>query len=129
MKPKDIFGLAVRLLGLLFIYFALKAVTPLLDLDVLESPDKNEIINDLMPIVFNLIVALWLLRGGFMRWAYPDTQKNPERQLADVKPAAPSSMAAPASSSVPSPELTAELTGMARAEEKLAALVEKPKGN
>ena len=125
MKPKDIFGLAVRFLGLVFLYFGLKAVTQMLDLDVLESPDRNEIINDLMPIVFNLAIALWLLRGGFVRWAYPEeAQKKSERSLIEAKPATPS----PASASSPASAASPELSGMARAEEKLASLVEKPKG-
>ena len=34
---KDIFGLAVRLLGLLFLYFGLSAVPPLLDLGAIET--------------------------------------------------------------------------------------------
>ena len=126
---QNIFGLIVRLLGLLFLYFALKGVSPLLDLDVLESPDKNEIINDLMPVVFNLAVALWLIRGAFVRWAYPDLQKNSEPSLPSVQPTPPPLGPTAPPASAPSPELTAELTGMARAEEKLAALVEKPKGN
>ena len=116
MKPKDIFGLAVRLLGLLFLYFGLRGVIPMLDVDVFNSPDKNEIINDLLPVVFNLAIALWLLSGKLLVWwAYPETTKN-------TLPAHPKQTTA---SSVPAP--APELIGMDSAEKKLAALVEKPK--
>jgi hypothetical protein len=118
MKPKDIFGLAVRLLGLVFLYFCLRGVAGMLDLDILETPDKNEIANDLMPIVFNLVVALWLLHGKLLiKLAYPEPPKIPENVPPQPKRTAPS----PESVSPP------ELTGMERAEKKLAALVEKSK--
>jgi hypothetical protein len=117
MKPKDIFGLAVRLLGLFFLYLALKAVTPLLDLEIIENADKSDIINALLPVVFDLAVAWWLLGGGLLtRRAYPETPKIFEHSLQTKK-------TTPANESVP----PAELTDMARAEKKLAALVEKPK--
>jgi len=121
MKPKgifeDIFGLAVRLLGLLFLYFGLRAVMPMLDLEIIENPDKNDIINGLMPVVFNLAIAWWLLGGGLARRAYPEPKvsapvrrEQPEPGTASARPA----QSAP------------ELTGMERAEQKLASLVDKP---
>ncbi len=116
MKPKDIFGLAVRLLGLGFLYFGLKDVIPMLDVNVFQSPDKNEIINDLLPVAFNLAVAIWLLSGKLLiRWAYPEASKTP-------LPSQPKQIT---TSSVPAP--VPELTSMDSAEKKLAALVEKPK--
>lgn len=116
MKPKDIFGLAVRLLGLLFLYFGLRAVMPLLDLEIIENPDKNDIINGLMPVVFNLAIAWWLLGGRLVRRAYPDPKvSEPARMQQQPEPA-------PTQSGTRSPELT----GMERAEQKLAALVDKP---
>ena len=115
MKPKDIFGLAVRLLGLLFLYFGLRAVMPMLDLELIENPDKNDIINGLMPIIFNLAIAWWLLGGGLARRAYPES-KITEPAHPRPEPAAPR----------PAQNATPELTGMERAEQKLAALVEKP---
>lgn len=130
MKPKDIFGLGVRLLGLFFLYLGFKAVSPLLDLDVIENPDKNEIINDLLPVVFNLAVGLCLLRGWFlMRWAYPDSSKAGALKNLEELPAQPKRVIAtpePAPTT-PEPAPQAKSTGMERADEKLAALVEKPK--
>jgi hypothetical protein len=111
MKPKDIFGLAVRLLGLLFLYFGLRAVMPMLDLEIYQNPDKVYITNGLMPIVFNLAVAWWLLGGGLVRRAYPPEPFDRK----DFEPAP--ARGAP---------LPSELTGMERAEQKLAALVDKP---
>jgi hypothetical protein len=119
MKPKDIFGLAVRLLGLSFLYFGLKAVIPMLDLELIENPDKNDIINGLMPIVFNLAVAWWLLGGGLVRRAYPES-KISESRISE--PAQSRLESTPRTTQAPS----SELSGMERAEQKLAALVEKP---
>jgi hypothetical protein len=118
MKPKDIFVLAVRLLGLLFLYLGLKAVTPLLGLEVIENPDKNEIIDDLLPVIFNLLVAWWLLSSRLLvRRAYPETSKASDALPAPVRKVTP--WQEPIPSAVPN--------GMDRAEEKLASLVEKSK--
>ena len=124
MKPKDIFGLAVRLLGLVFLYLSLKGVAQVLDLDVLETPDKNEIINDLMPVVFNLVVALWLLHGKLLiKWAYPEPSKMSESSPFQAK----RTVSPPEPVSSPEPVSQPALTRMENAEQKLAALVEKPK--
>ena len=61
---KDIFTLAVRLLGLVFLYLGLSAVTPLLDFSAIETAAKSDLITAILPIVFNLAVAWWLLGGG-----------------------------------------------------------------
>jgi len=118
MKPRDIFGLAVRLLGLYFLYLGLRTMTPLLDLGAIETAGKSDIINAVLPIVFNLAIAWWLLGGGLLtRRAYPDAPKN-------YNPSHPQAeRAMPAAGSMQSQELT----DMAGAEKKLASLVEKPK--
>jgi hypothetical protein len=118
MKPRDIFGLAVRLLGLFFLYLGLKAVPPMLDLGAIENAGQNDIINAVLPIVFNLLVAWWLLGGGLLtRRAYPEAPKIPDHS--PVR----SERGAPAANSMQSPALT----DLDRAEKKLASLVEKPK--
>lgn len=121
MKPRDIFGLAVRLLSLFFLYLGLKAVMPLLDLGAIETASKSDLITAILPIVFNLCVAWWLLGGGLlMRRAYPEAPK-----ISDRFPSQPSQTKSvtPTPESTPSPDLT----NMDRAEKKLAALLEKPK--
>jgi hypothetical protein len=122
MKPrdlfKDIFGLAVRLLGLVFLYFGLNAVLPILDLGAIETAGKGDILNAILPVAFNLAVAWWLLGGGLLvRRAYPeapgildDSRSPSERGMLESK-------------SDPSPGTT----DMATAEKKLASLVGKPK--
>lgn len=118
MKPRDIFGLAVRLLGLFFLYLGLKAFTQLLDLDLIENPNKTDLINDLLPIVFNLIVAGWFIHGALIiRWAYPPESSKIALPLQPKQPATPPQP-------VPAPSAPA---AMETAEAKLAALVEKPK--
>jgi hypothetical protein len=117
MKPRDIFGLAVRLLGLYFLYLGLTAVTPLLDFGAIENASKSDIITTILPIVFNLAIAWWLLGGGLlMRRAYPEAPKILDRfpsQSPQAKPVTPAPAPAP------------ELANIDEAEKKLAALVEK----
>jgi hypothetical protein len=118
MKPRDIFGLAVRLLGLFFLYLGLKAVTPLLDLGAIENADKNDLLSAILPIIFNLAVAWWLLGGKLLvRRAYPEATKTVDYPVSQSK------------SETPKPESTSspELTNMDQAEKRLASLVEKPK--
>jgi hypothetical protein len=118
MKPRDIFGLAIRLLGLFFLYLGLRAVAPVLDLEAVENAGKSDIINAILPIAFNLLVAWWLLGGGLlMRRAYPDAPKISDHSHPRAERGTP----------VASSRQSQELTDMDRAEKKLASLVEKPK--
>ena len=118
MKPKDIFGLAVRLLGLYFIYLGLKALAEFLGSDIIESPEKTEIVYALLPVVFELIIGWWLLGGGLLvRRAYPETAKISENFPGQPNRPMPS----------PAPAASLESAGMDHAEKKLAALVERPK--
>lgn len=118
MKPKDVFGLAVRLLGLYFLYLGLNALAQMLGSDIINSPEKMDIVYALLPVVFDLIVGWWLLRGGLLvRWAYPETSRPTENFPSSPVRAVPS---AP-------PVAAAEPAGMDSAEKKLAALVERPK--
>ena len=115
---KDIFALAVRLLGLVFLYLGLSAVTPLLDFGALETAAKSDLITAILPIVFNLVVAWWLLGGGVLiRRAYPETSTSSSASPAQREEAMPATTAA-------APERTAD---MEAADKKLAALVEKSK--
>ena len=118
MKAKDIFGLGVRLLGLVFLYLGLNAVAQALGSDLIEAPDKSDIINGVLPIIFYLVVAAFLIRGGLIiKWAYPAKSQLSENLPAMAKPvtAIPPSIPAPVA------------VGMEGADDKLAALVEKPK--
>ena len=112
---KGIFGLAVRLLGLVFLYFGLSAVQPLLDLGALETAARSDIITAILPILFNLIVGWWLVGGGLLiRRAYPEASRifpHPQTQGKETAPAA-------------RPEVT---TDMDAADKKLASLVDTPK--
>jgi len=118
MKPRDIFGLAVRLLGLFFLYLGLRAVSPMLDLEAIGNAGKGDIINAILPIAFNLLVAWWLLGGGLLiRRAYPEVPKSSDHSHPH---------AGRATSATDSTQSQAS-TDMDRAEKKLASLVEKPK--
>ena len=94
MQPKDIFGLAVRLLGLVFLYLGLSAVAPLLDFSALQAAGGGDMLNALLPIVFHLAIAWWLLGGGLLvRRAYPENSKilpRPDAREENTTPAASS---------------------------------------
>ncbi|MGA9453428.1 MAG: hypothetical protein WBW41_19045 [Verrucomicrobiia bacterium] len=115
---KDIFGLAVRLLGLLFLYFGLSAVPPLLDLGAIETAGKSDILNALLPMVFNLAVAWWLIGGGLLiRRAYPEASRiSPHSQVAEE-----------GAVQTTKPIQSQGMADTETAERKLASLVGKPK--
>jgi hypothetical protein len=124
MKPKDIFkdifSLAVRLLGLYFLFVAVKDldVPTLMDVATLKGDKLEDIINVILPAVFNLVVAWWLLGGTWLiRRAYPAAPKISDYS----QPQADRIMSAP--KTVPS----SESTDARATEKKLAALVAKPK--
>ena len=115
---KDIFTLAVRILGLVFLYLGLSAVTPLLDFSAIETADKSDLITAILPIVFNLAVAWWLLGGGrLIRRAYPETPGIPSASPAQRETAM---------STTPSPS-PQRMTDLEAADKKLSTLVEKLK--
>lgn len=124
MKPKDIFGLAVRGVGLYFLYLGLYGITQFLSSDLIETANKSDIFYALLPVAFNLIIAFCLLKAWFLvnlvRWAYPESPKLSEHLPAPSPPPQP-----PSPASAPAPALS----GMEQAEKKLASLVEKPRGN
>ena len=115
---KDIFGLAVRLLGLVFLYLGLSAVPPLLDFGAIETAAKSDIITALLPIAFNLAVGWWLLDGRWLiRRAYPnaaDVGSHASWQRAETTP-------------VNTPTQPQHSTDRESPDKKLAALVQKPK--
>jgi hypothetical protein len=122
MKPKDIFGLAVRVVGLYFLYLGIYGITEFLSSDQIETANKSDLFYVFLPVAFNLIVAFVLIKGWLLvRLAYPEPSKYSE-PLPSPSPAVPQPLS-PQSKSVP------ELTGMEQAEKKLASLVEKPRDN
>ena len=118
---KDIFSLAVRLLGLVFLYLGLSAVAPLLallDFSTIQTANAGDIITAILPIVFNLLVAWWLLGGRWLiRRAYPETSR-----ISPYSPAPKEGALSPAM-----PAQSQRTPDMEVADKKLAALVEKPK--
>jgi hypothetical protein len=79
MKPKDIFGLIVRLVGLIFLYegaekvpLALSAIFP-----GFKSISGIGFLSALFMVGWPLAVAYWMFRGAppISRLAYPDETK------------------------------------------------------
>ncbi len=124
MKPKDIckdvFGLAVRLLGLYFLCIGLKAlnVLALMDMTIIKGDNMNDVFSAALSVVFNLAIAWWLLGSrSLTRRAYPATSKDLDG----------SHSLSGQVSSVPRPIQIPGLSDMESAEKKLAALVKAPK--
>ncbi len=115
---KDIFSLAVRLLGLVFLYQGLSAVPPLLDFGAIETAARSDIVTAILPIAFHLTVAWWLLDGRWLiRRAYPESTIS-SRSLTGAKAGmSTTNLSTP-------PQGTTDVDA---ADKKLAALVEKPK--
>ncbi len=72
MKPKVIFNLAIRLLGLVFLYHGLMAVSGLVPL-IFSGVILGSLINVFM-CAWQLVVAWWLIGGAplLSQRAYPD---------------------------------------------------------
>jgi hypothetical protein len=79
MKPKDIFGLIVRLVGLIFIYGAADKVPTALSyiFPGFKSISGVGFLSALFMVGWPLVVAYWLLLGAppVSRIAYPDEPK------------------------------------------------------
>lgn len=87
MKPRDIFHLAIRLLGLVFVYLSFKAV-PVVFLDGGRS---------LLFVACYFVAALWLMGGAqfLMDRAYPDDEPELHRPIPPQEPPARNPMAGP----------------------------------
>ena len=119
MKTKDLFVLAVRLLGLYFIAVGLKNldVPAFMDLTILKGDDADDVISALLPVAYNVVIGWWLLRGNFLvRRAYPEPAKLPH-------------YSSPAPFPVSAPVQSEKLSELEAAEKKLAALVANPRGD
>jgi hypothetical protein len=117
---KDSFSLAVRLLGLYLFYVGLKDLdTPaLLDVTIIKVEKLSDIVSAVLPVIFNLAVAWWLLGSRFLtKRAYPKTSQSLDHLYSLSEHAVP----------VSKPHQTQGLTDMEAAEEILAVLVGKPK--
>ena len=78
MKPRDILNLAVRLMGLIFLYQGLQALpTAVVQLcGAIPNVNSGMIFPSVVMAGWPLLVAYWLLRGAppIMRTAYPDSE-------------------------------------------------------
>jgi len=76
MKPKEIFNLIVRLLGLIFLYQGLAGVPMALATFCPRFPHFIWInfFPALIMVGWPLLAAYWLIRGAppLSRWAYPE---------------------------------------------------------
>lgn len=79
MKPKDIFGLIVRLLGLIFIYESAEKVPTAISyiFSGFKSISGVGLLSAVIMVGWPLLVAYWLLLGAppVSRIAYPDEPK------------------------------------------------------
>ena len=82
MKPRDIFNLAVRLLGLVFLYQGLQALPPaaIQFCGAILNINSGAILASLVTAGWPLLVSYWLLRGAppILCTAYPDASGSTE---------------------------------------------------
>ena len=80
MKSKVIFELAVRFLGLVFLYHGLSALPSVIAViaPASRAGSLSGVILTILMAAWPLVVAYWLLRGAppLMRIAYPDTERH-----------------------------------------------------
>lgn len=89
MTPRDIFGLAVRILGLAIFYEALRALGVSVSSLITSLSNLTSWRNGFFAVVNLLlaaipwVVAWWLVRGApwLMRRAYPDTDPTSGKGL------------------------------------------------
>jgi len=76
MKSKDLFKLAVQILGLVFLYRGLSALPTVIELVLMGSFVHSAVA--VLGIAWPLVVAWWLLGGAplLMRRAYPDSSRD-----------------------------------------------------
>jgi hypothetical protein len=76
MKPRDLFGMATRILGLVFLYHGLSALPTVFPL--FFSSGGGNFIMGVLIVGWPLLVAQWLLRGApfIQRLAYPEAQAS-----------------------------------------------------
>jgi hypothetical protein len=73
MTPKSIFSLAVRLLGLAFLFRGLEALPALLT--IFPAGSFGNFLNNVVAIAWPFVVAYWLIQGAplVVRIAYPNS--------------------------------------------------------
>lgn len=80
MKPKDIFGLIVRLVGLFFLYKATATCADVLGMFITGSAQRGITIsgNVFLSVILNLLAAMWFFKGvpPYSGWAYPEVTAN-----------------------------------------------------
>jgi hypothetical protein len=89
MKPRDIFGIAVRLLGLVFLARGLILVPEAADslFRSLVHFDPYQIFSGLWLAGWPLLAAWWLVRGAppLMRIAYPEAKDTEGSAAVDAE--------------------------------------------
>lgn len=117
---KGIFDLAIKLVGLIFLYYGLRDVPPILQLPTMPGYTATDFISTILPAVFNLIVGWWLVGNKFLvRRAYPETPRLPG-------PGRPGTSSGPGKPTDKSGQPTAT-SKEEDVEKKLVELLKKPK--
>jgi hypothetical protein len=72
MTPKSIFSLAVRLLGLVFLFRGLAALPSILS--IFPAGSFWNFLNNIVMLAWPFVVAYWLIQGAplLVRIAYPN---------------------------------------------------------
>ena len=89
MKTRDLFGLAIRLIGLAFLYQSLSAVPMAVAAVCPRFPHFvfSNLFAALLMVGWPFLVAYWLIRGAppLMRLAYPDEKSTGADEIANPR--------------------------------------------
>jgi hypothetical protein len=87
LTGKDIFGLVIRLIGLMFLYQGLMAVPQAFAgmFPLFPHLFIRNVVPGIVMVGWPLAAAYWLVRGAppLMRWAYPEEKRLPAAPVAE----------------------------------------------
>jgi hypothetical protein len=74
MNPKSVFSVAVRLLGLVFLFRGLSSLPEVLS--IFSTGSVGNFLTTAVELAWPFVVAYWLIRGAplVIRTAYPDSE-------------------------------------------------------
>ncbi|HWI57038.1 MAG TPA: hypothetical protein VNZ22_07415 [Bacillota bacterium] len=87
MKSKDVFSVAVRIIGLIFLYTALTAVPTILQGFFVPHYFWRNVWSAFLSVGWPLLMAIWMIRGAplLMRLAYSREEKESSTATTPVR--------------------------------------------
>ena len=92
MKARDLFGLAIRLIGFGLCLYGVSCIAEYIAIQIgYFTPQRTDPMDYFMLGAGYVLIGLYLLRGAphFLRYAYPDTDRDPENDVSEPQNEAP----------------------------------------